>query len=130
MTKIHTLADGLGIPLSFLLTGGQVYNVVPATELFQAIQIAGSRILGDKAYGSEDFRKWWITKQASFVIPPKANCLRPWKVDWHLYKEHHLVECFFNKLKHFRRVATRYDKLAKSFLAFIMRLPFSNSLSN
>ncbi|EOO27091.1 hypothetical protein IIU_05958 [Bacillus cereus VD133] len=50
-----------------------------------------------------------------YTIPPKA----PWVVDWYLYKKRHLAECFFNKIKHFRRVATRYDKLATSFLAFV-----------
>ena len=49
------------------------------------------------------------------VIPPKCNT----KMDWHLYKQRHLVECFFHKLKQFRRIATRYDKLAYFFFAFI-----------
>jgi len=53
------------------------------------------------------------------VIPPKENTKKPWKIDWHLYKERHLVECFFNTIKRFKRVAARYDKLASSFLAFI-----------
>ena len=53
------------------------------------------------------------------VIPPKSNAKEPWEVDYFLYKEWHLVECFFQKLKWFRRVATRYDKLDRSFLAFV-----------
>ena len=56
---------------------------------------------------------------ASYVIPPKSNVPDPWPVDWHLYKERHLVECFFQKIKWFRRIATRYDKLDASFLAFV-----------
>ena len=60
-----------------------------------------------------------VQHDADYVIPPKQNTKDPWFVDWHLYKERHLVECFFNKLKQFRRVATRYDKLASSFLAFV-----------
>ncbi len=56
---------------------------------------------------------------ASYCIPPKSNEKNPWDCDWWLYKERHLVECFFQKLKQFRRVATRYDKLAKRFLAFV-----------
>ncbi|WP_177218119.1 IS5 family transposase [Paenibacillus algorifonticola] len=118
-TKLHTVVDGLGHPLAFLLTGGQVYDSVPAIELLQELDITGSHILGDKAYGSEAIRNWITTKQATYTIPPKANSQHPRKVDWYRYKERHLVECFFNKIKHFRRVATRYDKLAKSFLAFI-----------
>lgn len=118
-TKLHTVVDGLGNPLAFLLTGGQVYDSVPAIELLQGLDIMGSHILGDKAYGSEAIRNWVTAKQAFYIIPPKANSQNPWNVDWYLYKERHLVECFFNKIKHFRRVATRYDKLAKSFLAIV-----------
>ncbi|WP_141506244.1 IS5 family transposase [Paenibacillus luteus] len=118
-TKIHTVVDGLGNPIAFLLTGGQVYDTVPVMDLLQTLDITGSHILGDKAYGSETVRNWITAKQASYTIPPKANSQNPWKVDWYRYKERHLVECFFNKIKHFRRVATRYDKLAKSFLSFV-----------
>lgn len=75
--------------------------------------------MGDKAYGSETIRDWISAQGDSYTIPPKENAKNPWKVDWFLYKERHLVECFFNKIKHFRRVATRYDKLAKSFLSFV-----------
>lgn len=59
-----------------------------------------------------------LHKEATYTIPPKTNVSNPWKCNFHVYKERHLVECFFNKLKHFRRVATRYDKLAASFMAF------------
>lgn len=58
-------------------------------------------------------------KGATYTIPPKSNTVNPWECDFHVYKERHFVECFFNKLKHFRRVATRYDKLAASFTAFV-----------
>jgi len=56
---------------------------------------------------------------ANYAIPPKSNSQDPWDCDWCLYKERHLMECFFQKLKWFRRVATRYDKLDSSFLAFV-----------
>ncbi len=55
-TKLHTVVDGLGNPLAFLLTGGQVYDSVPAIDLLQKLDIIGSHILGDKAYGSEAIR--------------------------------------------------------------------------
>ena len=58
------------------------------------------------------------------MIPPQSNVSEPWPVDWWLYKERHLVECFFQKLKWFRRIATRYDKLDASFLALCER-PFA-----
>jgi transposase len=87
--------------------------------MLDRLDIAKSNILGDKAYGAKAIRKYITDRGASYTIPPKANLRQPWEVDWYLYKERHLVECFFNKLKHFRRVATRYDKLATSFLTFV-----------
>lgn len=87
--------------------------------LLSKLEIDGSNILGDKAYGTAEIRGYISDKNATYTIPPKVNTVNPWDVDWYLYKERHLVECFFNKIKHFRRVATRYDKLAKSFLAFV-----------
>ena len=56
---------------------------------------------------------------AVYTIPSQSNVSDPWPIDWYTYKERHLVECFFQKLKWFRRVFTRYDKLDVSFLAFI-----------
>ena len=76
-------------------------------------------ILGDKAYGTNSIRTYITEQRASYTIPPKSNVIEPWFCDFHTYKERHLIECFFNKLKIFRRVATRYDKLAVSFLAFV-----------
>ena len=58
-------------------------------------------------------------RNTDFCIPPKSNAVDPWFCDWSLYKERHLVECFFNKLKENRRIATRFDKLASRFLTFV-----------
>ncbi len=60
--------------------------------------------------------------EAFYTIPPKSNTKEPWDCDWWLYKERHLVECFFNKIKHFRRVATRFDKLVSSFMSLFALL--------
>lgn len=90
-----------------------------AIPLLETTKISGSNILADRAYGSEEIRNYIHKNGAKYIIPPKSNTKEPWKIDWHIYKERHLVECFFNKLKQFRRVATRYDKLATSFLAFV-----------
>lgn len=118
-TKIHAIVDGLGNPVSFLLSGGQIHDSKMAITLLETVNITGSHILADRAYGSEEIRSYIVGRGATYVIPPKQNTKQPWDVDWHLYKERHLIECFFNKLKQFRRIATRYDKLASSFLAFI-----------
>jgi len=81
--------------------------------------IENSNIIGDKAYGAKEVRDTISARQAHYTIPPKANSRDPWLCDWHVYKERHLVECFFQKLKWFRRIATRYDKTDSSFLSFI-----------
>ena len=83
------------------------------------MELTGANVLGDKAYGTTAVREYITNQNATYTIPPKTNILEPWDCDWWVYKERHLIECFFNKLKHFRRVATRYDKLAVSFLAFV-----------
>ena len=96
-----------------------MHDSKPACDLLEPLPLEDSNVLGDKAYGSQAIRDKLADKGARYTIPPRTNAKNPWTVDWHLYKERHLVECFFNKLKHFRRVATRYDKLATSFLAFV-----------
>lgn len=83
------------------------------------IDISNSNILADKAYGTNEILDYIQNKDSNYVIPPKSNSKIKWRYDYILYKERHLVECFFYKLKQFRRIATRYDKLASSFLAFI-----------
>jgi len=105
-TKIHTVADALGNPVAFKLTGGQVFDSVPAIELLSQLDLNGSNIIGDKAYGSSEIRQWINEQGADYLIPPRENATPPWDVAWYLYKERHLVECFFSKLKHFKRIAT------------------------
>ena len=118
-TKIHAIVDGLGNPVAFLLSPGNDNDSTHAIELMDMTDIAGSNLLGDKAYGTKEILAYIKEHGATVVIPPKSNAKEPWAVDYYLYKERHLVECFFQKIKWFRRVATRYDKLDKSFLAFV-----------
>ena len=120
-TKIHAVTDALGNPVHFLLTGGNIFDSSVVTDLLSEIPISGSNIPGDKAYGTMVIRSY-ISEQGGILYDPAEKEYsepNPWSCDYHLYKERHLIECFFNKLKVFRRVATRYDKLAVSFLAFI-----------
>ncbi|WP_143329098.1 IS5 family transposase, partial [Clostridium puniceum] len=118
-TKIHTVVDGLGNPVYFQLSSGNLHDSTLAVDVLSNIYIKGSNILGDKAYGTKEINKYIASQEASYTIPPKTNAQNPSHCDWWVYKERHLVECFFNKIKHFRRVSTRYDKLASSFLAFV-----------
>ena len=99
-TKIHAVVDALGNPIHVQLSAGNVHDVKVAQEMLEAVKLR-------------------LGMTADFCIPPKSNESDPWYVDWWLYKERHLVEVFFLKLKEFRRVATRYDKLASRFLAFV-----------
>ena len=101
-----------------LLSKGNDHDSSRAVEVLEQLDISGSNILGDKAYGAKAIRKYICSAGAVYTIPPKSNDSNPWFCDWWLYKERHLIECFFAKLKWFRRLAMRFDKLDPSFLAF------------
>ena len=106
-------------PLAFLLSPGNDHDSKYALPLLSQIKIDGSNIRGDTAYGAKAIREYINLQNAAYTIPPKSDVNHPWSVDWHIYKERHLVECFFQKLNWFRRIFTRYDKLDASFLAFV-----------
>ena len=109
----------MGNPIYFALTAGSEHDCVCALDLLSKVNIEGSNILADKAYGSLKIREYITFQKASYTIPPKSNAKEQWEYDKRLYIELHLIECFFNKIKHFRKLPTRYDKLATSFLTFI-----------
>jgi transposase len=73
----------------------------------------GNTLLADKAYGTLNIRTYIESQNATFCIPPKSNTTDPWACDFYQYKERHVVECFFKKLKQFRGIATRNDKLSR-----------------
>ena len=118
-TKIHAIVDGLGNPVEFLLSPGNDADSIHAIELLEKTEIQGSNILGDKAYGSEKIRNYIEEHGATYTIPPKCNAKEPWEYDEWIYRERHLVECFFQKIKWFRRIATRYETLDDTFLSFV-----------
>ena len=118
-TKIHAVVDALGNPIEVMLTTGNTCDITVAEKLLSRIDLKGTIVLADRAYGKWEFREFIADNDADFCIPPKSDNSDPWYVDWWLYKERHLVEKFFLKLKEFRRVAIRYDKLASRFLAFV-----------
>lgn len=117
MTK--TQVDGLGNPTYFQLSSGNVHDATVAIDVLTHVGISYSTVLADKAYGTKDILDYLQVHDADYAIPPKSNTRIPWRCDWSLHKEGHLVECFFLILKNFRRIATRYDKLSTSFLAFV-----------
>lgn len=117
-TKIHALVDGLGNPIRLIFTGGAVHDSKKGVPLLEGYNLSGSAVLGDKAFGTVEVLTYIRENGGTIVIPPKSNTVNPWECDFCHYKERHVVECFFNKLKHFRRVATRYDKRSSMFQAF------------
>lgn len=117
-TKIHAVVDAQGLPIRLSLTAGQSHDGQAADDLLDHVK-AGTIVLADKAYDADRIRSSLREKGAFANIPPKANRRsKPYFSRW-LYRERNLVERFFSKLKHFRRVATRYDKLAENFLAMV-----------
>lgn len=83
-------------------------------------KIKNSIILADKAYNSKKIRAKLTENNSKLISPPKKNALNPINYDKHLYKERHIVECYFQKIKEFRRIATRYDKLQLMYKMFLM----------
>ena len=98
-----------------MLTPGQAHDLACAESLLENVDPGA--LLGDKAYDADSLIDTLAQRGITPVIPPKANRKTPRACDFALYCERNLVERFFNKLKHFRAIATRYDKLAKIFLA-------------
>ena len=108
---------GLGCPIGFRLTGGHRGDVPQAAAL-----IAGQQaeiVFADAAYDADHFREAVAAMRAVAVIPNNPSRTAKHPFDRHLYKERHLIECCFSKLKRFRRVATRYEKTARNYLAVI-----------
>lgn len=116
--KIHALVDAPGYPVRITLTAGQVHDSVPAQKLLQ--EQPAEYVIADKAYDSDDLISFIISQGSIPVIPSRRNRKQPREYDRHIFKERHLVEIFFNKIKHYRRVATRYEKLAENFLSMVL----------
>lgn len=116
-TKVHVVVDALGNPLRLHLTAGNVNDIVPAYDLLEGL--LADKILAGRAYDANKLLALAERQKHEVVIPPIPGRLVQRKYDAHAYKERHLVECFFAKLKSFRRVATQYDKLAITFKAAV-----------
>ena len=117
-TKIHAIADAKGRLLSILLTGGQAHDCPPAQRLIRRTK-AAKKLLGDKAYDSEELRLWLNERGTKAVVPNRSNRKQPFSFDKKSYKQRHRIENAFCRLKDFRRIATRYDRLARNFLASV-----------
>jgi transposase len=107
----------LGNPLSFLLSPGNRNEILYAKQLLEPHDLQGKLVLADMGYDSADFRRYIIDRGGVPVIPNRATNRIQWEFDEQEYKERSLVENLFMKLKNYRRFATRYEKLAASYLA-------------
>ncbi len=114
-TKIHALVDALGNPVELMLTPGQANDLICAQPLLE--ESDPEALIGDTAYDADVFIEALAERQITPVIPSHPRRKKPRPCDFALYCERNLVERFFNKLEHFRAIATRYDKLARNFLA-------------
>ena len=116
-TKIHLATDALGNAIRFILTGGQRNDITQAEALLE--NLFPDYVLADKGYDSDKFVLLLKKRNSEVVIPSRVNRKIQREIDTDLYKERHLIECCIGKLKHFRRVFSRFDKLAKNYLSFV-----------
>jgi transposase len=116
-TKIHAAGDALGNPVRLLASPGQRNDIAFAHDLVDGFQPGAT--IADKGYDANHLIDSIHAVGAKVVIPPKRNRNEQRKYDADLYKERNIIERFFNKLKQFRRVATRYDKLLANFIGFV-----------
>ena len=116
-TKIHATVDALGNPLRLLLTGGQRGDATQAIPLLEGFDF--SYVLADRAYDTNDILDFIAQNDAEAIIPAKKNRVIQREIDWHTYKERHLVECFMNKIKQYRRIFSRFEKYASRYMSFL-----------
>lgn len=118
-TKLHAAVDAIGLPLRIHPTPGQYGDSPQARALLSGLKGVG-HVIADAAYDAGPLRAF-IASDLGASVHIKANPGRSAKplIDWSLYKERHQIECFFNKLKRFRRIALRCEKTLSAFMGFV-----------
>ena len=117
-SKLHAACDALGNPVRFFVTAGQRSDYIKALDLIDGQKMGA--LIADKGYDANYMVDAAKSIHAEAVIPPRSQRKTPREYDKELYKERNLIERMFNKLKNFRRVATRYDKLDIAYLGFVL----------
>lgn len=118
-TKIHLAVDSYGLPIAFEITGGEVHDSKAASLLIEQLP-ESKAIIADKGYDAQAIREQIEARNATPVIPRKKNSkVGNQNLDRHLYQLRHVVENMFARLKHFRAIATRYDKLKRNFASMV-----------
>jgi transposase len=100
-----------------ILTAGQVHEVTQAVRLIEDLPLVS--VIADKAYDTDAFRTCLIEAEADAVVPPSARRIPELSYDDEAYKLRYRIECFINKIKHYRRIATRYEKTVLSFFSML-----------
>jgi len=114
-SKIHLAVDAYGLPIEFTITGGQVNDCTQAPVLIAAVPAAHA-VVADKGYDSESIRDQIKGQGTQVVIPRRKTSVKGNSdMDWPLYRHRHLVENAFARLKHYRAIATRFDKLKRNY---------------
>ena len=117
-TKIHAVVDRKGLPLRFTLSAGQEHDSLKALDLLRGL-LGNGMLLADKAYDADAVRAFARSEGGWANIPPRRTRKDPICFSPFLYRARNRIERFFNRIKQCRRIATRYDKLAENFLAFV-----------
>jgi transposase len=129
-TKVHVKAEGFGKPINFVLTGGERHEAIAFKELLKGGKVKRqgrgrpkhrSRYsVGDRAYSSQEIRTSLRRSGTTPVIPKRSNEKQRGRFNRGLYRERNRVERLINRLKQYRRIATRYEKYAVNYLAMLM----------
>jgi transposase len=117
-TKIHALVDACGLPIRLKITEGQAHDGRSAQDMIDTVE-RGDVLLADRAYDSNALRQTLAARGARANVKPMPNRVTALRFNRRLYRKRNLIERFFNKIKHYRAVATRYDKRDDNFLAGI-----------
>ncbi len=118
-TKLHARCDAQGRPLAFVLTPGQTHDVQGFGPLMRMIADRIDALLADKGYDADAIRQELADAEIEAVIPAKRNRRNPAPHDRVKYRWRNRIERLFSKLKNWRRIATRYDKTADSYIGFV-----------
>lgn len=118
-SKIHAAVDAYGYSVCLMLSEGQRSDINFAMPVLEHINIKRSSVLAHRGYDSQNLIDYIYENGEEPIIPSKRGAKFECHFDWRLYKERHLVERYFLKLKGFRRIATRYDKLAFTYMGFV-----------
>lgn len=119
-TKIHALVNEHFQLIGVELSGGNIHDSEVAIKLLSKIYLEDKKVLADKAFCSEQIRDYIAQQNALACIPDKSNAVNLHDFDKELYKARNIIERFFQRLKNFRHIATRYDKLSDCFLNFVV----------